>query len=111
MASISASPSPPTGCCIDEDVIDFANREMDNVVLSLDGRKEIHDRLRVDYAGRGSYDRIVPKFQKLVEARGDKSYYMRGTFTHCKPGLYQGRVSHGGPGLPGAEHGACSLRP
>ena len=73
------------GMLIDEDVIDFANREMDNVVLSLDGRKEIHDRLRVDYAGRGSYDRIVPKFQKLVEARGDKSYYMRGTFTHANP--------------------------
>ena len=59
---------------IDDDVIDFANREMSNVVLSLDGRKEIHDRLRVDYAGNGSYERIVPKFQKLVEARGNKNY-------------------------------------
>lgn len=77
------------GMLIDDDVIDFANREMDNVVLSLDGRKEIHDRLRVDYAGRGSYDRIVPKFQKLVEARGDKSYYMRGTFTHANPDFTQ----------------------
>ena len=96
---------------IDEDVIDFANREMDNVVLSLDGRKEIHDRLRVDYAGRGSYDRIVPKFQKLVEARGDKSYYMQGTFTHANPDFTKDVVSHGGPGLSGAEHGACSLRP
>ena len=73
------------GMLIDQDVIDFANREMDNVVLSLDGRKEIHDRLRVDYAGRGSYDRIVPLFQKLVEARGGKDYYMRGTFTHANP--------------------------
>ncbi len=73
------------GILIDDDVIDFANREMDNVVLSLDGRKEIHDRLRVDYAGNGSYDRIVPKFQKLVAARGDKSYYIRGTFTHANP--------------------------
>ena len=73
------------GVLIDDDVIDFANREMDNVVLSLDGRKEIHDRLRVDYAGHGSYDKIVPKFQKLVAARGDKSYYMRGTFTHANP--------------------------
>ena len=73
------------GVLIDEDVIDFANREMSNVVLSLDGRKEIHDRLRVDFAGNGSYDRIVPKFQKLVAARGDKSYYMRGTFTHANP--------------------------
>ena len=73
------------GMLIDDDVIDFANREMSNVVLSLDGRKEIHDRLRVDYAGNGSYDRIVPKFQKLVAARGGKNYYMRGTFTHANP--------------------------
>ena len=73
------------GLLIDADVIDFANREMSNVVLSLDGRKEIHDRFRVDYAGNGSYDRIVPKFQKLVEARGGKNYYMRGTFTHANP--------------------------
>ena len=70
---------------IDDDVIDFANREMSNVVLSLDGRKEINDRTRVDYAGNGSYDRIVPKFQKLVAARGGKNYYMRGTFTHANP--------------------------
>ena len=73
------------GVLIDDDVIDFANREMSNVVLSLDGRKEIHDRFRVDYAGRGSFDKIVPKFQKLVEARGGKDYYMRGTFTHANP--------------------------
>ena len=70
---------------IDDDVIDFANREMSNVVLSLDGRREIHDRFRVDYAGRGSFDTIVPKFQRLVEARGGKNYYMRGTFTHANP--------------------------
>ena len=73
------------GMLIDDDVIDFANREMHNVVLSLDGRKEIHDRLRVDYAGQGSYDRIVPKFRELVERRGGKGYYMRGTFTHANP--------------------------
>ena len=73
------------GLLIDDDVIDFANREMSNVVLSLDGRKEIHDRFRVDYSGRGSWDRIVPKFQKLVNARGGKNYYMRGTFTHANP--------------------------
>ena len=73
------------GMLIDDDVIDFANKEMSNVVLSLDGRKEIHDRLRVDYAGNGSYDRIVPKFRKLGAQRGDKSYYMRGTFTHANP--------------------------
>ena len=73
------------GILIDDDVIDFANREMSNVVLSLDGRKEIHDRYRVDYSGKGSFDRIVPKFQKLVEKRGHKNYYMRGTFTHQNP--------------------------
>ena len=73
------------GMLIDDEVIDFCNREMSNVVLSLDGRKEIHDNLRVDYAGNGSYERVVPKFQKLVAARGDRSYYMRGTFTHANP--------------------------
>ncbi len=77
------------GLLIDEDVIDFANREMSNVVLSLDGRKEIHDRYRVDYAGNGSWERIVPKFQKLVAARGGKNYYMRGTFTHANPDFLQ----------------------
>ncbi|MEG1108735.1 MAG: thioether cross-link-forming SCIFF peptide maturase [Oscillospiraceae bacterium] len=70
------------GILIDDDVIDFANREMDNVVLSLDGRREIHDRLRKSVNGRGSYDIIVPKFQKFVEARGDRGYYVRGTYTH-----------------------------
>ena len=73
------------GILIDDDVIEFANREMSNVVLSLDGRKEVHDRFRVDYAGNGSWDKIVPKFQKLVDARGGKNYYMRGTFTHHNP--------------------------
>ena len=73
------------GLLIDDDVIDFANRECANVVLSLDGRREIHDRYRVDYAGNGSFDKIVPKFQQLVKARGGKGYYMRGTFTHRNP--------------------------
>ena len=73
------------GMLIDDDVIDFCNREMSNVVLSLDGRKEIHDRYRKDYAGNGSWEKIVPKFQKLVEKRGGKNYYMRGTFTHANP--------------------------
>ena len=73
------------GMLVNDDVIDFANRECSNVVLSLDGRKEIHDRYRVDYAGKGSWERIVPKFQKFVEARGGKNYYMRGTFTHANP--------------------------
>ena len=73
------------GMLVDDDVIEFANRECHNVVLSLDGRKEIHDRFRVDYAGKGSWERIVPKFQKFVEARNGKGYYMRGTFTHANP--------------------------
>ena len=73
------------GMLIDDDVIEFANKEMSNVVLSLDGRKEIHDLTRVDYAGNGSYDRIVPKFKELVDSRGGQGYYMRGTFTHANP--------------------------
>ena len=73
------------GMLVDDEVIEYSNREMHNVVLSLDGRKEVHDRFRRDYAGRGSYDVIVPKFQKFVEARGGKNYYMRGTFTHANP--------------------------
>ncbi len=73
------------GVLVDDDVIDFANREMSNVVLSLDGRKEVHDRYRVDFAGNGSWEKIVPKFQRFVESRGNKNYYMRGTFTHANP--------------------------
>ena len=70
------------GVLVDDEVIDFANREMHNVVMSLDGRKEVHDRFRKDYAGRGSYDVIVPKFQKFAKARGERDYYIRGTYTH-----------------------------
>jgi len=73
------------GVLIDDDVIEFANKEMSNVVLSLDGRKSVHDRFRVDYNGNGSWEKIVPKFQKLVEKRAGKNYYMRGTFTHLNP--------------------------
>jgi len=73
------------GVLVDDDVIEFSNREMSNVVLSLDGRKEVHDKYRVDYAGNGSWEKIVPKFQKFVNARGGKNYYMRGTFTHANP--------------------------
>ncbi|MBE7037686.1 MAG: thioether cross-link-forming SCIFF peptide maturase [Ruminococcaceae bacterium] len=73
------------GVLVDDDVIEFANKEMSNVVLSLDGRKEVHDRYRVDYNGNGSWDKIVPKFQKFVTLRGGKNYYMRGTFTHANP--------------------------
>ena len=73
------------GVLIDDDVIDFCNKEMSNVVLSLDGRKEVHDKFRVDYNGNGSWEKIIPKFKKLVDARNNKDYYMRGTFTHHNP--------------------------
>ena len=73
------------GVLIDDDVIDFCNAEMDNVVLSLDGRKEIHDFSRKDIGGAGSYDKILPKFKEFVKRRGEKSYYMRGTFTSRNP--------------------------
>ena len=69
------------GLLLTDDKIDFINREMAHVVLSLDGRKEVNDKLRVSPNGRGSYDVIVPKYQKLVAERGDKDYYVRGTFT------------------------------
>ena len=70
------------GVLLDEDVMDFLNEEMSNVVLSLDGRKEVNDHFRKNYAGEGSYDIIVPKFKRLVEKRGGKNYYVRGTYTH-----------------------------
>lgn len=73
------------GVLIDDDVIDFSNEQMSNVVLSLDGRKEVHDRFRVDYNNVGSWEKIVPKFQEFVKRRGGKNYYMRGTFTHHNP--------------------------
>ena len=70
------------GVGVTEEVMEWANRECHNVVLSLDGRKEVNDRFRKDLAGEGSYDRIVPKFQRFVETRKGKGYYIRGTFTH-----------------------------
>lgn len=70
------------GMLVDKDVIDFANKECHNVVLSLDGRKEVHDNLRKTINGKGSYDTIVPKFKEFVESRDNKGYYIRGTFTH-----------------------------
>ncbi len=71
------------GMLVDDDVIEFANRECHNVVMSLDGRREIHDMSRRDYMNNGSYDKIVPKFQKWAKAREGREYYMRGTFTHA----------------------------
>ncbi len=70
------------GLLLNDDIMEFANKEMHNVVLSLDGRKEIHDKLRRTAGGQGSYDVIVPKFQKFVQSRNNKGYYIRGTFTH-----------------------------
>ena len=63
-------------------IMEFLNKEMSNVVLSIDGRKEVHDRMRPFRGGQGSYDLIVPKFQKLAESRHQTNYYVRGTFTH-----------------------------
>ena len=69
------------GVLLDDEVMEFANKEMSNVVLSIDGRKEVHDRMRPSRNGKGSYDLIVPKFQKLAESRKQTNYYVRGTFT------------------------------
>ena len=69
------------GVLLNDEVTEFANRECHNVVLSLDGRKEVHDRLRKTVNGQGSYDLIVPKFQDFVQKRGNRGYYVRGTYT------------------------------
>jgi len=69
------------GIGINDEVIDFSNREMENVVLSLDGRREVHDHFRKTVSGHGSYDVVVPKFQELVRRRAGRNYYIRGTYT------------------------------
>ena len=70
------------GVLLNDEIMEFCNREMSNVVLSLDGRKEVNDKMRPFRNGTGSYDLIVPKFQKFAESRGDRDYFVRGTFTH-----------------------------
>ena len=70
------------GVLLNDEVMEFCNKEMGNVVLSIDGRKEVHDRMRPFRKGAGSYDLIVPKFQKLADSRNQMNYYVRGTFTH-----------------------------
>lgn len=70
------------GVLLNDDIMEFANREMGNVVLSIDGRKEVHDHMRPFRKGAGSYDLIVPKFQKFADSRAQQKYYVRGTFTH-----------------------------
>ena len=70
------------GILLNQDIMDFANKEMSNVVLSIDGRKEINDMMRPSRNGKGSYDVIIPKFQEFAEQRNQTNYYVRGTFTH-----------------------------
>ena len=70
------------GVLLNEDIMEFANREMANVVLSIDGRREVHDFMRPFRKGAGSYDLIVPKFQQFADSRNQTNYYVRGTFTH-----------------------------
>ena len=69
------------GVLLNDEIMEFCNRGMSNVVLSLDGRREVNDRMRPFRSGKGSYDLIVPKFQKFAQSRGTKDYYVRGTFT------------------------------
>lgn len=69
------------GVLLDDDKIEFINRHMSNVVMSLDGRKEVHDRMRPTRNGKGSYDHVLEKFKKLIAARGEKDSFIRGTFT------------------------------
>ena len=70
------------GVLLNQDIIDFANKEMANVVLSIDGRKEVHDYMRPNRGGQGSYDKVVPKFIEVAKSRNQMNYYVRGTFTH-----------------------------
>jgi uncharacterized protein len=70
------------GVLLNDEILDFVNKEMGNIVLSTDGRKEVHDRMRPFRNGKGSYDLIMPKFKKAAESRNQTNYYVRGTFTH-----------------------------
>ena len=69
------------GVLLNDEILEFANKEMSNIVLSIDGRKEVHDYMRPHRGGQGSYDEIVPKFRKVAESRDEMNYYVRGTFT------------------------------
>lgn len=70
------------GVLLDDEILAFANKEMSNLVLSIDGRKEIHDLMRPHRGGQGSYDEILPKYKKAAESRNQMNYYVRGTYTH-----------------------------
>ena len=112
------------GMLLSDENIDYINREMSNVVLSLDGRREVNDHMRPTVNGKGSYDVIVPKFQQLVSQRGTKDYYVRGTFTRenldfaddvehlaslgFRPVVYDDRPEFADPALfPKAEKTLC----
>ena len=69
------------GILLNDEIMEFANKEMSNIVLSIDGRKEVNDLMRPHRGGQGSYDTIVPKFRKVAESRNQMNYYVRGTFT------------------------------
>ena len=69
------------GVLLNDSIMEFANKEMSNVVLSVDGRKEVHDHMRPSHNGKGSYDVIMPKFKRFAETRDQNDYYVRGTFT------------------------------
>lgn len=70
------------GILLNDEIMEYCNKEMSNVVLSIDGRKEVNDKMRPSRNGKGSYDIIMPKFQKFAESRHQDKYYVRGTFTH-----------------------------
>jgi len=77
------------GVLLDDEIMEFANKEMANLVLSIDGRKEVHDNMRPSRNGKGSYDLILPKFVKAAESRNQTDYYVRGTFTHYNTDFYK----------------------
>ena len=85
---------------LNDENIEYINREMKNCVLSLDGRPEVNDRTRKTVSGDGSYKYIVPKFQKLLESRDKKlDYYVRGTFTRDNLDFSEDVPAHGQPGI------------
>ncbi len=77
------------GVLLNDDIMEFANKEMANLVLSIDGRKEIHDMMRPSRNNKGSYDLVLPKFKKAAESRHQTDYYVRGTFTHYNTDFYK----------------------
>jgi uncharacterized protein len=76
------------GLLLDDEVMYFVQKEMSNIVLSLDGRKMVHDRFRVSKNGQGSYDLVLPKFLKMAEMLQQKNYYIRGTYTKYNTDFY-----------------------